>query len=96
MEGKRRCLADEVTLLCTKDVLTDVRNGCKRRKRETYPHSTHYYYEFVVYGFTGKKLVPKVFFSSGIYFFTFLDGETGRPEGDGRLRKSNGIILIST
>ncbi len=70
MEDKRRCLADEVTLPCTKDVLTDVRNGCKRRKRETYPH-TRAGDEFVVYGFTGKKLVPKVFFHLEYFFYFF-------------------------
>ena len=79
MEDKRRCLADEVTLLCTKDVLTDVRNGCKRRKRETYPH-TH---TLRIRGirFHGEKTGSEGFFSSGIFFFTFLDGETGWPEG---------------
>ncbi len=74
MEGKR-CLADEVTLPCTKDVLTDVRNGCKRRKRETYPHSTRATNSWYTIS-QGKNWFRRVFFYLE-YFFTFLDGETG-------------------
>ncbi len=92
MEGKRRCLADEVTLLCTKDVLTDVRNGGKRRKRETYPHTLLLRIRGI--RFHGEKTGSEGFFIRNIFLLFWME-KLVSPR-DGRLRKSNGIILIST